>query len=242
MRRGRLARRRTHVVVSVSLLEVRSERFRPRGERPGAASVAVVAVDGDGRQAGRGEAVYVACGVRIAVSKPPPLRTQRTLRYSMKNGITTVIVFVVAHAVIAQQPQPPRPAILQNYSALSMDQLKAPPDGDWPMVRRTYDGWGFSPLQEITPANVARLQPVWSMATGMTSGHQAPPVVRGGVMFVATPGNQVISADAGTGAVLWRYRRQTPGEAGGVPPTSRGGALAGGKGFFPPAEAALVAP
>jgi len=41
-------------------------------------------------------------------------------------------------------------------------------------VRRTYDGWGYSPLQQITPGNVARLQPVWSMSTGMTSGHQAP--------------------------------------------------------------------
>ena len=29
------------------------------------------------------------------------------------------------------------------------------------MIRRTYDGWGYSPLDQITPANVARLQPVW---------------------------------------------------------------------------------
>ena len=33
-----------------------------------------------------------------------------------------------------------------------------------------YDGWGYSPLKQITPANVARLKPVWSFATGNTSG------------------------------------------------------------------------
>ena len=27
--------------------------------------------------------------------------------------------------------------------------------------RMAYDGWGYSPLDQITPANVARLQPVW---------------------------------------------------------------------------------
>ena len=61
------------------------------------------------------------------------------------------------------------------------------------MIRRTYDGWGYSPLDQITPANVARLQPVWVFSTGVDNGHEAPPIVNNGVMFVATPGNQVIA-------------------------------------------------
>ena len=56
------------------------------------------------------------------------------------------------------------------------------------MVRRTYDGWGYSPLDQITAANAARLQPAWIHSTGMTSGHEAPPIVANGVMFVAVPG------------------------------------------------------
>ena len=78
------------------------------------------------------------------------------------------------------------------------------------MVRRTYDGWGYSPLDQITSGNVSRLQPVWVFATGVTNGHEAPPIVNNGVMFVATPGNQVIAIDAKTGALLWRYRRPLP--------------------------------
>jgi len=161
----------------------------------------------------------------------------------MKKAFALVLAVSAAHAVIAQAPPqpPPVPTVLQNYPAITLEQLKAPPDGDWPMVRRTYDGWGYSPLQQITPANAARLQPVWSMSTGMTSGHQAPPIVHGGVMFVATPGNQVIAADAKTGAVLWRYRRPAPEDAIVLHRTSRGVALLGDKVFFAAGEAMLVA-
>jgi alcohol dehydrogenase (cytochrome c) len=158
----------------------------------------------------------------------------------MKMKLVVVVVVLAAHGVVAQT-QPPRPAILQNYPGITAEQLKAPAEGDWPMVRRTYDGWGYSPLQQITPANVARLQPVWSMSTGVTSGHQAPPIVYGGVMFVATPNNQVLAIDARSGSLLWRYRRTPPEDAIVLHRTSRGIALLGDKLYFAAAEAVLVA-
>jgi alcohol dehydrogenase (cytochrome c) len=160
----------------------------------------------------------------------------------MKKTIALSIVAIAAQLVIAQAPPPaPRPAVLQNYPAITAEQLKAPPDGEWPMVRRTYDGWGYSPLDQITKANVARLQPVWSMATGVTSGHQAPPIVHGGVMFVATPNNQVLAIDARTGGLLWRYRHTPPEDALVLHRTSRGVALLGDKVFFAAGEAVLAA-
>ena len=54
-----------------------------------------------------------------------------------------------------------RPHRSQQLPPVTEARLKKPEDGDWLMVRRTYDGWGYSPLEQITPANVARLQPVW---------------------------------------------------------------------------------
>jgi alcohol dehydrogenase (cytochrome c) len=81
----------------------------------------------------------------------------------------------------------PMPDILQKYTPVTTERLKKPEDGNWLMFRRTYDGWGYSPLNQITRANVSRLQPVWSFATGQVEGHQAPPIVNNGVMFVATP-------------------------------------------------------
>src|SRR6516225_7184900 len=58
------------------------------------------------------------------------------------------------------------PPVLKNYSAVTADRLKNPEAANWLMIRRTYDGWGYSPLEEITPANVKRLKPVWVFATG----------------------------------------------------------------------------
>jgi alcohol dehydrogenase (cytochrome c) len=138
-------------------------------------------------------------------------------------------------------PPAPVPAILRNYKPVDTLRLKKPEDGDWLMVRRTYDGWGYSPLDQITPANVARLQPVWVFATGVTNGHEAAPIINNGVMFVATPGNQVIAIDAKTGAVLWRYRRPVPDGVIWLHGTSRGVALHRDKVFFAAGEAVLVA-
>ena len=64
-----------------------------------------------------------------------------------------------------QPPAKPTPTLLEHYKPVTADRLKHPEDGDWLMVRRTYDGWGYSPLDQITTANVARLQPVWMMST-----------------------------------------------------------------------------
>ena len=56
-------------------------------------------------------------------------------------------------------PPPPVPAVLQTYQGVTNERLKHLADSDWLMIRRTYEGWGYSPLDRITPANVGRLQP-----------------------------------------------------------------------------------
>jgi alcohol dehydrogenase (cytochrome c) len=135
----------------------------------------------------------------------------------------------------------PMPDILQKYTPVTTERLKKPEDGNWLMFRRTYDGWGYSPLNQITRANVSRLQPVWSFATGQVEGHQAPPIVNNGVMFVATPGNQVIAMEAKSGKMLWRYKRPFPEDMTPLHPTNRGVGLYGDKIYFAAAEAILVA-
>jgi alcohol dehydrogenase (cytochrome c) len=142
----------------------------------------------------------------------------------------------------AQEPPPaPMPAALQTYKTVTADRLKKPEDGDWLTVRRTYDGWGYSPLEQITTKNVDKLQPVWEFSTGVVSGHEAPPMVNNGVMFVATPSNQVIAIDVKTGKILWRFTRPAPAGSNIPHATSRGVALYGDKVYFACGEAVLVA-
>jgi alcohol dehydrogenase (cytochrome c) len=141
----------------------------------------------------------------------------------------------------AAPPPPPMPAVLQNYQPVTDERLKNPGANDWLMLRRTYDGWGYSPLEQITTENVARLKPVWSFATGEARVHEAAPIVNNGVMFVSTPNNQVIAIDVKSGNVLWRYRRPRPTGSNVPHDTSRGVALFGSRVYFAAGEAVLVA-
>ena len=54
--------------------------------------------------------------------------------------------------------------------------LQSPAPEDWLMWRRTLDGWGYSPLDEIDRDNVGTLRMVWSRALAMGL-QQATPLV-----------------------------------------------------------------
>src|SRR3989441_5161338 len=167
--------------------------------------------------------------------------------YAVIIAAAFAFVLITMTGIAHQPPAPPAPPpapmppILENYKPVTADRLKKPEDSDWLMIRRTYDGWGYSPLDQITPGNVNKLQPVWVFSTGMVSGHEAPPIINNGVMFAATPGNQVIAVEGKTGRILWRFRRPAP--EGSLLPhqTSRGVALYGDKVFFAAGEAVLIA-
>src|SRR6476660_3375832 len=108
-----------------------------------------------------------------------------------------VVSILLAGITLGQGQQPPLvvplPAVLQNYQPVTPERLKNPEGSDWLMIRRTYDGWGYSPLDQITPDNVAKLRPVWVFSTGEARVHEAAPLVNNGVMFISTPQNQVIA-------------------------------------------------
>jgi alcohol dehydrogenase (cytochrome c) len=150
--------------------------------------------------------------------------------------------FAVASAQLPSETVvAPVPLVLRNYQPVTAERLAKPEDNNWLMIRRTYDGWGYSPLEQITPANVAKLKPVWVFSTGEGRVHESAPIVNNGVMFVTTPNNQVIAIDATSGNLLWRYRR--PRVPGALVPhdTSRGVALYGDKVYFAAGEAIVVA-
>ena len=139
-----------------------------------------------------------------------------------------------------KQAQTPPPTS-RPYQAVTDARLQSPEPANWLSYRGNYGGWGYSPLKAIHTGNVGKLTLAWSYATGQSEGHQAPPIVNGGYMYVATPGAQVIAFDAKTGAEIWRYKAQLPAEQLQLHPTSRGVALYGDKVYFATTDCKLLA-
>ena len=109
------------------------------------------------------------------------------------------------------------------------------------MYRRSYDGWGYNPLDQITAENVADLEPIWSLSTGVAEGHEAPPIVNDGTMFITTPQNQVLAVDALTGELRWRYQHRPPPDLQQIHPTNRGVGLWNDKVYIATTDAQVVA-
>jgi len=74
---------------------------------------------------------------------------------------------------------------------------------DWPMFGHDPGARRYSPLKQITPANVARLQRSWTFHTGKP-GSEGIPVVVGNVMYI-TAANGIFAVEAETGRELWHY-------------------------------------
>lgn len=151
------------------------------------------------------------------------------------------VATVAACAVAALTYLVSGPLTAAEYSSVTDERLKNPEPENWLSWRGNYAGWGYSPLDEINVDNVKDLVPVWSYTTGLVEGHQAPPIVNNGVMFVSTPDNNVIALDAKTGYEKWRYRRKLPKELFQLHPTNRGVGLYKDRVYLATVDAHVVA-
>ena len=91
--------------------------------------------------------------------------------------------------------------------------LQDPEPGDWLSWRRTLDGWGYSPLDQINRDNVGDLRLVWARALNPGS-QQGTPLAYGGVLYMPNPRDVTQAIDAVTGDLLWEYRRPIPDDVG----------------------------
>jgi alcohol dehydrogenase (cytochrome c) len=131
-------------------------------------------------------------------------------------------------------------AQIGTFRAVTDAMLLNPDPADWPNWRRTLDGWGYSPLEQITTQNVNQLQLAWSW--GLNPGISQPtPLVSNGRMYVPSPGGGVQTLDAANGDLLWEYRARPAGD--GAPRTSpmRNLAVYDDKVYIATADARLIA-
>ena len=121
---------------------------------------------------------------------------------------------------------------------LAFPALSQTPGGEWPTYNYNYEGQRFSPLQQITPDNAARLGQVCKVTVdGPTSFHSGL-IVDDGVIYVATS-RQTLALDALTCDVHWQYTYapENPDCGGG----NRGVALHNGRVFRGTCDGRLIA-
>ena len=113
--------------------------------------------------------------------------------------LVSIVLYLVTLALAA-----PASAQQDGFAPITDAMLHDPDPDDWINWRRTLDGWGFSPLDQITTDNVHHLQLVWGWSIGPGLS-QATPLVHDGVMYIPNPGNGVHAVNAATGERLWQY-------------------------------------
>ena len=125
--------------------------------------------------------------------------------------VVTFAVLTAASGVSAQAPA-------ESFAPVTDAVLQNPGSDDWLMWRRTLNGWGYSPLDQINRDNVGELRMVWTR--GLTSGmQQGTPLVYDGVMYMPNPSDVIQAIEGGTGDLLWEYRRSHPEDLGDFIPS-----------------------
>ncbi|MEH2556494.1 PQQ-dependent dehydrogenase (methanol/ethanol family) [Bradyrhizobium algeriense] len=117
---------------------------------------------------------------------------------------------------------------------------------DWVMPAGDYANTRYSKLNQITAANVGKLQVAWTFSTGVLRGHEGGPLIIGNIMYVHTPfPNKVYALDLSQeNKIVWKYE---PKQDPNVIPVmccdtvNRGVAYGDGKIFLHQADTTLVA-
>lgn len=115
----------------------------------------------------------------------------------------------------ADDPQAPANAVTDRLEPVSPAvQATTEPD-QWRAFGGTNEGQRFSTADQITPENVAQLQPVWEFRTGDTQPNQRvayafqnTPLKIGNSLFVCSNSNQVFALDPATGQEQWHFDPQ----------------------------------
>ena len=85
---------------------------------------------------------------------------------------------------------------------------------NWITHGKTYSEQRYSPLDQINRETVGELGLAWSADMDTARGQEATPLVMDGKLYVTSAWSKVFAFDAATGAPLWSYDPQVPGETG----------------------------
>jgi alcohol dehydrogenase (cytochrome c) len=132
--------------------------------------------------------------------------SMRIMRVARTAGL--LAMFMVAS--VAGQQGPPSITVQDLRDGLKDPTRWLQYSGDWGARR-------YSPLTQLTPANVSRLVTQWTFQTDQSpfmltgrSGGLGVPLALDGVLYFAGNNNRVWAIDGRTGRQIWQYSREMP--------------------------------
>ena len=157
----------------------------------------------------------------IAVLLVMPTLTPDRNRWKLAGGgIALGIIFVVASfAVLGSTGGNAALALPSQNSPGMSDPSLQTAGADWPDYGGTNAAWRYSPLTQINPANVGKLEKVWEVHTGglptnpsytKLYGTENTPLKVGNLLYTCTAKNVIIALDAATGKPVWRVDPKVP--------------------------------
>ena len=84
---------------------------------------------------------------------------------------------------------------------------------NWLTYSRTYSNQRFSPLTQITPANVANLELQWVWQARSLEKFEATALVVDGLLYTVQAPNDVVALDATSGRIFWTFSHTPAADA-----------------------------
>jgi alcohol dehydrogenase (cytochrome c) len=156
-----------------------------------------------------GDAAYANLGAYILQSNgalagtQPLARASTVVIRSVASGRTSVSG---AAATVSGPTGLTVSGAVKNYVPVTDEMLRNPDPGDWLMIRRNYQAWSYSPLTQITAANVKNLTLAWVWEMTEGGANEPTPIVHNGIIYLVNPGNIVQALDGRTGNLIWENR------------------------------------
>lgn len=94
---------------------------------------------------------------------------------------------------------------VKNFRPVTDAMLRNPDPADWLMIRRNYQGWSYSPLSEVTTANVKHLRLKWAWAMNDGGANQPTPIVHDGIIYLSNTSHTMQALDGRTGDLIWEH-------------------------------------
>jgi alcohol dehydrogenase (cytochrome c) len=115
-----------------------------------------------------------------------------------------------AAPIVQQRREPEAPqgltsaGTVENFVPVTDAMLTNPDPADWPMMRRNYQAWSYSPLDQINTENVndLKLEWVWNMHEGDS---EPAPLAYNGIIYLINTGNVIQALDGKTGDLIWEH-------------------------------------